>query len=91
MKYFTNYSLNLYTDILFGKDTENDAGRMIRKHNGSRVMLVYGSGSIKKSGLYDRVTKSLNDAGISFVEFGGVQPNPRRSIYINTKPYYHEI
>ena len=79
MKNFSPFSLCLYTDILFGRDTEKEAGKMIRKHGGNRVMVVYGGGSVKKSGLLDRVIKSLNGEGLYFVEFGGVQPNPRRS------------
>ena len=42
MGIFTGFNLYLYTDILFGKDTENEAGRMIRKHGGKRVMVLYG-------------------------------------------------
>ena len=80
MKNFTGYNLCFYTDILFGKGTENQAGKMIRKHGGSRVLLVYGSGSIIKSGLYDRVVKSMKDENIPFAELSGVQPNPRRSL-----------
>jgi alcohol dehydrogenase YqhD (iron-dependent ADH family) len=80
MKNFTNFNLHLYTDILFGKDTEKETGRMIRKHGGKRVMVVYGMGSVRKSGLFDRVVKTLKDEGLYFVEFGGVQPNPRRSL-----------
>jgi alcohol dehydrogenase YqhD (iron-dependent ADH family) len=80
MKNFTGFSIQMYTDILFGKNTETEAAGMIRKHGGDRVMLVYGGGSIKKAGLYDRVVKSLNEGGIPFVEFGGIQPNPRRSL-----------
>ena len=80
MKTFSNFSLYLYTDILFGKDTEKEAGKLIRKHKGERVMVVYGGGSVKKSGLLDRVIKALKDEGLYFVEFGGVQPNPRRSL-----------
>ena len=80
MKHFTNFNLHLYTDILFGKGTENETGMMIRKHGGNRVMAVYGGGSVKKSGLLDRVLKSINDAGCSYIEFGGVHPNPRRSL-----------
>jgi alcohol dehydrogenase YqhD (iron-dependent ADH family) len=53
---------------------------MIRKHGGSRVMLIYGGGSVKKSGLFDRVVTILRDEGLYFVELGGVQPNPRRSL-----------
>jgi alcohol dehydrogenase YqhD (iron-dependent ADH family) len=80
MKNFTPFSFNLYTDILFGKETEIEAAKMIRKYGGTKVMLVYGGGSIKKSGLFDRVVKSLKDGGLPFVELGGVQPNPRRSL-----------
>jgi alcohol dehydrogenase YqhD (iron-dependent ADH family) len=80
MKTFAPFNFNLYTDILFGKGTENEAGKMVRKHGGTKVMLVYGGGSIKKSGLYDRVVKSLRDEGLQFVELGGVRPNPRRSL-----------
>ncbi|GHV91433.1 NADH-dependent alcohol dehydrogenase [Spirochaetia bacterium] len=80
MKNFTNFTFNLYTDIVFGKGTEAEAGRLVRKHGGGKVMLVYGGGSIKKSGLYDRVVRALKDEGLPFTEFGGVQPNPRRSL-----------
>jgi alcohol dehydrogenase YqhD (iron-dependent ADH family) len=80
MKNFTNFNLHLYTDILYGKGTEKETGRMIRKHGGRRVMVVYGMGSIKKSGLFDRVVKTLKDEGLDYIEFGGVQPNPRRSL-----------
>ena len=70
----------MYTEILFGKNTETKAGEMVRKHGGSKVMLVYGGGSIKRSGLYDTVIKALREAGLDFIELGGVQPNPRRSL-----------
>ena len=80
MKNFTNFNLYLYTDILFGKDTEKEAGKMIRKHGGTRVMVVYGMGSVKKSGLFDRVIKTIQDEGLYFMEFGGVKPNPQRSL-----------
>ncbi|MCL2833830.1 MAG: iron-containing alcohol dehydrogenase [Treponema sp.] len=80
MKNFTGYSLYFYTDILFGRGTETQTGKMIRKHGGNKVLLVYGGGSIKQNGLYDRVVKSLKDENLLFAELGGVQPNPRRSL-----------
>ncbi|MDR1596910.1 MAG: iron-containing alcohol dehydrogenase [Treponema sp.] len=80
MKTFTNFSFNLYTDIRFGKGTETEAASLVKKHGGTKVLLVYGGGSIKKTGLYDRVVKSLKDGGVPFVELSGVQPNPRRSL-----------
>lgn len=66
------------TKFIFGRDTENQIGAEVKKF-GSNILLHYGGGSIKKSGLYDRVTKSLKEAGVDFVELGGVKPNPRLS------------
>ena len=65
--------------IIFGKDTEKELPAQIQKF-GSKVLLHYGGGSIKKIGLYDKIVKILKDAGIPFVELGGVQPNPRLSL-----------
>lgn len=63
--------------ILFGKGVEKDAAREIRACGGARVLLVYGGGSIKRSGLYDTLTDSLKAEGLPFWELPGVQPNPR--------------
>ena len=64
------------TRIVFGKATENQVGTEVKKIAGS-CLLHYGGGSIKKSGLYDRIAASLKKEGIRFIELGGVQPNPR--------------
>jgi alcohol dehydrogenase YqhD (iron-dependent ADH family) len=79
VKKFANSEFNMYTENVFGKGTEAKVGKLVKKYGGKKVLLVYGGGSIKKSGLYDRVVKSLNAEKIPFVEFGGVKPNPRRS------------
>ena len=47
------------------------------KEFGDRVLIVYGGGSIKRSGLYDTVVKLLDDHGIYHTELSGVEPNPR--------------
>lgn len=80
MKEFTNFSFHMYTDILFGKDTEKKVGEMIKKYGGTKVMFVYGGGSIKRSGLYDTVVNALNAEGLPFIELSGVQANPRRTL-----------
>lgn len=64
------------TTIEFGKDKENEIGKHIQVAGYKKVLLVHGTGSIKKSGLYDRVVKSLNDNGIAFEELDGVVSNP---------------
>lgn len=71
-----NFEYHNPTKIVFGKGTEMQVGQLVRAY-GSKVLLHYGGKSIKKTGLYDRVVASLTDAGIAFVELGGVQPNPR--------------
>lgn len=74
-----NFSYQNATKIIFGKDTEDEVGNETKKY-GNRILLHYGGGSIKKSGLYDRVVKSLKDAGVEIFELGGVKPNPRLSL-----------
>lgn len=73
-----NFSFKNHTQIVFGKDVEEQVGSLIIPI-AKKVLLHYGGGSIKKSGLYDRVVKSLKDASIDFVELGGVVANPRVS------------
>lgn len=63
------------TKIYFGKDSLSNLGSELNKY-GKNVVLVYGTGSIKKSGLYDEVMKILNGAGKNVAEISGVMPNP---------------
>ena len=77
MENFTFYSP---TEFVFGKDTENQAGKLVKRHGGSRVMIHYGGNSAKRSGLLDRVKASLEKEGVPFVELGGVKPNPRSGL-----------
>jgi alcohol dehydrogenase YqhD (iron-dependent ADH family) len=77
MENFTFYSPTFFA---FGKDTENDAGAYVKRFGGSKVLIHYGGGSVVKSGLLDRVKKSLDGEGIPYVELGGVKPNPRSGL-----------
>jgi len=70
-----NFIYDRSTKIIFGKETEKLAGKEVKKF-ASKIMLHYGGGSIKKSGLFDTVMKSLKDEGIEVIEYGGVKPNP---------------
>jgi alcohol dehydrogenase YqhD (iron-dependent ADH family) len=74
-----NFTFKNATKIIFGKDTENQVGSETKQY-ANKVLLCYGGGSIKKSGLYDRVLKSLKDNEIDFVELPGIKPNPRLSL-----------
>jgi len=71
-----NFNYSIPTKVFFGKDQINVLGSQIKAY-GTKVLLVYGGGSIKKSGLYNKVTEILNKENISFWELSGVEPNPR--------------
>ncbi|MDR1765270.1 MAG: iron-containing alcohol dehydrogenase [Lachnospiraceae bacterium] len=81
MKTFSNFNFHLYNEIVFGPDAELQTADLVKKHGGTKVMVVVdGGGFVKKSGLFDRVVATLDAAGIPYVELGGVAPNPRRSL-----------
>ena len=71
-----NFMYHIPTKVLFGRGEVNKLGDEIKAY-GSKVLLVYGGGSIKKIGLYDKVVNILDDNKISFWELCGVDPNPR--------------
>lgn len=65
------------THVVFGKHAVERVGELITGQNGKKVLIHYGGGSAKRSGLLDRVTDALEQFGISYVMLGGVVPNPR--------------
>ena len=75
-----NFDFYSPTYFAFGKDRENEAGQLVKRFGGSKVLLHYGGQSAKKSGLLDRVIASLDASGISYAELGGVMPNPRSGL-----------
>ncbi|MBO4864640.1 MAG: iron-containing alcohol dehydrogenase [Eubacterium sp.] len=77
MENFTFYSPTFFA---FGKDTENQAGEYVKRFGGTKVLIHYGGGSVIRSGLLDRVKASIEREGLSYVELGGVKPNPRSGL-----------
>ena len=73
------YEYNTPTKVLFGRGSEQEAGRMIRAFGGAKALVHYGGGSAVRSGLLERVCASLSEAGVDYVTLGGVVPNPRLS------------
>lgn len=71
-----NFVFDNCTKIIFGRDTENSVAEQVKLY-GRKVLIHYGGSSALRSGLLDKVKASLDDAGISHVELGGVKPNPR--------------
>lgn len=75
-----NFTLYTPTRIVFGKEVEKETGRLAKEQGASKVLIVYGGGSIIKSGLLKSVQESLQKEGIVYTELAGVKPNPRMSL-----------
>jgi len=74
-----NFVFQNPTKIIFGRGVEADVGDEAAKY-AKKILLHYGGGSIKNSGLYRRITASLTKSGIEYMELSGVKPNPRLSL-----------
>ena len=75
-----NFTFYAPTYFAFGRDTELDTGKYVKRFGGSKVLVHFGGGSVVRSGLLDRVKQSLEREGLSYVELGGVKPNPRSGL-----------
>ena len=75
-----NFTFYAPTYFAFGKDTEQDTGKYVKRFGGSKVLVHFGGGSVVRSGLLDRVKQSLEKEGIAYVELGGVKPTPRSGL-----------
>lgn len=64
------------TKVYFGRDQLKNLSNEIKLY-GNKVLITYGGGTIKKIGLFDKVVNVLNESGIEWMEFGGIEPNPR--------------
>ena len=72
MKNFTAYNP---VKLHFGKDVVNTLGETVKKY-GNKVLLIYGQGSVKKYGYFDKVLMQLKNAGLGVYEYSGIKPNP---------------
>ena len=68
------------TEVVFGRNAEEQVARLVRKYGGNKVLVHFGGGSVKRSGLLDRVCGLLSEAGVDYLLFGGVVPNPRLAL-----------
>jgi len=67
------------TKVFFGQDIESTLGNEVKKH-ADKILILYGGESLKKYGCFDKITKSLDAAGVKYFELGGVKPNPTEEI-----------
>ena len=72
-----NFTIHTTTEIVFGRGIEEQIGPKLKEIGAHRVLVHFGGSSARSSGLLDRVEQSLFHAGLSFIEFGGVEPNPK--------------
>lgn len=73
-----NFIYNVPTKVYFGQDQLSYLGAELRQY-GERILLLYGGGSIKKTGLYDQVVQMIREAGLQLFEQSGIEPNPRHT------------
>ena len=72
-----NFIFSIPTTAYFGKGQIKVLGDTIKAHDGTKVLLAYGGGSIKQNGIYEETIEQLNLVGLAYVELSGIQPNPR--------------
>ena len=65
------------TEVVFGRSAEEQTARLAKKYGGRKVLVHYGGGSARRSGLLDKVCGLLEAEGIQYITLGGVVPNPR--------------
>ena len=71
-----NFQYYTPTKVIFGKGALDQVGEQVRAFGGKKALIHYGGGSVKRTGVLDRVKASLDAVGVGYVELGGVVPNP---------------
>ncbi len=71
-----NFTFWSPTEFVFGRDTESKTGELLTRFGAKKVMMLFGGHSAERSGLLARIRESMRAAGIDFIEFGGIRPNP---------------
>lgn len=75
-----NFEYYVPTRVVFGKAAERETGRLVKDFGCQKALVHFGGGSVKNSGVLDRVYQSLNHSGIQYISLGGVVPNPRLTL-----------
>ena len=75
-----NFEFESPTHFAFGRGAEQRTGALVKAFGGTKALLHFGGGSVKRNGVYDKVVKSLEEAGVAFIPLGGVRPNPREAL-----------
>ena len=84
------FTYQVPTKVIFGRETEQQAGPAVQAEGGSTVLVLYGGGSAVRSGLLGRVTASLTGCGLRWYAKGGIQPNPVLRFVCETLEEYRD-
>lgn len=77
-----NFTFCSPTEFIFGRDTQKEVGKALKRYGAEKVMIVYGSARIRENGLLNEIEDSMRAEKIEFCEFGGIAPNPTaESVY----------
>lgn len=77
-----NFEFYSPTDFVFGKNAEIQVGKLAKRFGGSKLLVTYGGGHVLRSGLLAHIEDVLRSAGLDYVLYGGIQPNPTdESVY----------
>lgn len=71
-----DFTFNIPTELYFGRDQELEVGRILSSHGAKKILIIYGKGSVIKSGLLAKVKTALEEENITYLELSGVEPNP---------------
>lgn len=75
-----SFTFHSPTKVIFGAKTTDQVGSVVKEYGASKVLVLYGGGSVVKNGILDRVKTSLAEASLAFECVGGIQPNPRLAL-----------
>ena len=75
-----DFNFAIKTELYFGKNKHLEVGNILAKHNAKRVLIFIGQGSVRKSGLLDSVTKTLDEQSIEYHVLEGIRPNPTTNL-----------
>ncbi len=74
-----NFNFYAPTEVVFGKDTHKETGAYVKKYGGTKILIVYGSERVFRTGLMDEITDSLKKEALTYEFLGEVVPNPHLS------------
>ncbi len=86
-----SFTFKCPTEIVFGKGAEEQVPEKLKAYGATKILIVYGGGSVVRSGLLGHIESALTAAGLVFTSIGGVKPNPRVGLVREGVRLVHEF